>query len=95
MGHPFNLGLNSDSIAFEVAIEALGQSRQPLMQALAQERASSTPSAALIAYYAARLRTVDALQDELTPKDVDIVRRILAGDPLLVVRSVDPQSAPV
>lgn len=89
MGNPFDLGLNSDSIAFEVAIEALGQSRQCVMQALAQERESAEPSAALVAYYAARLRALDALQDELTPRDVRIVRRILAGDPLLVARPAD------
>jgi hypothetical protein len=33
------LGLNEDSIAYEVALDALGQSLQPLMQAIVQERA--------------------------------------------------------
>ena len=78
-----DMGLNSDSIAFEVALEALGQSRQPFMQAIAEERAKPAPSGAFIDYCKARLAAIDALQEELHPADLATVRRILSCDPLL------------
>lgn len=77
-----DLGINSDSIAFEVALEALGQSRLPFMQAIAEERAKPAPSAAFIRYCEARLAAIDALQAELHPTDLATVRRILNRDPL-------------
>lgn len=80
-----DLGINSDSIAFEVALEALGQSLQPFMQAIALERAKPTPSAAFIRYCEARLAAIDALQEDLHPTDMDTVRRILGRDPLFTV----------
>lgn len=76
--------LNGESIAFEVALEALGQSRQPFMQAIAMERAKPSASAALIRYCEARLAAIDALQEDLRPADIDTVRRILARDPLFI-----------
>lgn len=79
-----DLGINSDSIAFEVALEALGQSRQPFMQAIAQERTKPGASDAFIRYCEARLAAIDALQDELQPSDMDTVRRILTRDPLFL-----------
>lgn len=75
-------GLNGESIAFEVALEALGQSRQPLMQELARERAKAAPSDVVIRFCQARLAAIDALQHDLRPADMDTVRRILARDPL-------------
>lgn len=78
-----DLGINSDSIAFEVALEVLGQSRQPFMQAIALERAKPASSAAFIRYCEARLAAIDALQEELHPADLATVRRILSRDPLL------------
>lgn len=79
-----DLGINNDSIAFEVALEALGQSRQPFMQAIAQEGTKPAASAAFIRYCEARLAAIDALQDELQPSDMDTVRRILTRDPLFI-----------
>lgn len=75
-------GLNGESIAFEVALEALGQSRQPVMQAIALERAKPAPSAAFIRYCETRLAAIDTLQQDLHPSDLDTVRRILARDSL-------------
>lgn len=74
--------INGESIAFEVALEALGQSRQPFMQAIALERAQPTPSVVLIQYCEARLAAIDALQHDLHPDDMNTVRRILNRDPL-------------
>lgn len=72
-----NLGINSPSIAYEVAIELLGQRRQPLMAAVDHENAQTAPSAALVRYYRARLAALDALQDELQPNDQAAIERIV------------------
>jgi hypothetical protein len=80
-----DLGLNSDSIAFEVALEALGQSKQPFMQAIALEREKTAPSDAFIRYCKARLAAIDELQEDLHPTDMDTVRRIVGRDPLFTV----------
>jgi hypothetical protein len=85
----FNLGINSDSIGYEVALEALGQSRQPLLQAVARERAELAPSAAFIRYCEARLAAIDSLQDELTPTDRATVLRILGRDPVFATGQID------
>lgn len=71
-----DLGINNDGITFEVALEVLGQSRQPFMQAIREEQAKAIPSQALIRYYQMRLACLDELQDSLTPQDMDAVRRI-------------------
>jgi hypothetical protein len=85
----FDLGINSDSIAHEVALEALGQSLQPLLQAVANERAKSAPSAAFLRYCEARIAAIDALQDELSPADTATVRRILSRDPVFATGQAD------
>jgi hypothetical protein len=72
-----DLGVNSDSINYEVALEVLGQSRQPFMAAIREEQAKVTPSQPFIRYCEARLRAIDDLQDELEPSDHDTVDRIL------------------
>jgi len=71
-----NLGINNDGIAFEVALESLGQSRQPFMNAINEEQAKAHPSQALIQYYKMRLAALDGLQDGITPQDMNAVRRI-------------------
>ena len=71
-----DLGINNDGIAFEVALEALGLSRQPFMQAIQEQQAKALPSQALIRYYKMRLVALDELQDSITPQDMDAVRRI-------------------
>ena len=72
----FDLGINSSSISYEVALEVLGQSRQPFMQAIHKEQQKLTPSQVLIQYYEMRLSALDRLQDDITPQDMDAVRRI-------------------
>lgn len=75
-----DLGVNSDSIKFEVALETLGQERQPLMAAISQERAKASPSTVLIRFYEARMAALDELQDALRSEDLSAVGQIL--DPL-------------
>lgn len=72
-----DLGINSDSINYEVALEFLGQSRQPLMQDINDERAKSAPCEAYIRYCEARLRAIDDLQDDLMPEDKETITKIL------------------
>ena len=73
-----NLGVNSAGISYEVALEVLGQSRQPLMAAIREERAKARPSQTLIRYCESRLAAIDEIQDELAPDDRDTIERILA-----------------
>ena len=75
-----NLGINSDSINYEVALEALGQSRQPLMEQIRNERLKAQPCAAYIAYCSARLDAIDQLQSELETDDREIIAKILNGE---------------
>jgi hypothetical protein len=75
-----DLGINSDSISYEVALDVLGQSRQPFMTAIREEEAKATPSRPFVRYCEARLRAIDELQDELEPSDRDTIERILAAD---------------
>lgn len=72
-----DLGINSESINYEVALEVLGQSRQPLMQELDDERAKPEPSEAYIRYCELRLKAIDELQDELRLKDTATINKIL------------------
>ena len=74
-----DLGINSDSINYEVALEKLGQSRQPLMDEIRLEREKAKPSTAYIAYCTAQLAAIDELQAELEPHDRDLVVKILSG----------------
>lgn len=72
-----DIGLNSDSIHFEVALEVLGESRQPFMEAIRVEKEKERPSQAFIAYCDARLVAIDDLQEDLEPSDLDTIEKIL------------------
>lgn len=71
-----DLGINSDGIHFEVALELLGQRLQPFIQAIQEEKTKAAPSLLLIRYYEMRVEALDELQGSLTPKDMDAVQRI-------------------
>lgn len=72
-----DLGVNSNSINYEVAVEILGQSRQPLMAAIRSEREKLEPSISLIKYFEARLSALDNLQETLSVSDVATIEKIL------------------
>jgi hypothetical protein len=74
-----DLGINSDSINYEVALEKLGQALQPWMEQLRLERGKESPSQAYIDYCSAQLAAIDQLQSELEPADRDVVVKILDG----------------
>lgn len=73
-----DLGINSNSISYEVALEVLGQSRQPFMQAIHDEMQKSAPSQVFIRYCESRLAALDEMQDELQPTDLGTIERILS-----------------
>lgn len=78
------LGVNSDSIKYEVAIEILGQELQPFVSALALEREKAEPSTALVAYYLARIEALRELQDALEVTDRDAIDSILDASNKLI-----------
>lgn len=81
-----DLGINSKGISYEVALEVLGQSRQPFMQAIFEERQKATPSEPFIRYCEARLAALDELQDSLQPSDLGTIERILSHDAMFKVQ---------
>lgn len=72
-----NLGLNNASIDFEVALEVLGQGKQPFISAIRSEQAKPNPSAAFIHYCGMRKAAISELQDSLRPDDTDTIEKIL------------------
>jgi len=82
-----DLGINTESISYEVALEVLGQSRQPFMQVIHDERRTADPSQALFRFCEARLSEIDELQENLQPSDRVTIERILSeDDPVFRVR---------
>lgn len=79
-----DLGINSESIGYEVALEVLGQKRQPVMQAMYEERAKANPSKAYIDFCQGILASIDSLQDSLKPSDTETIDNIVSrkGFPL-------------
>ncbi len=72
-----DLGINNDSIHYEVALEVLGQKKQPFIRAIAEEKEKPNPSAELIAYCKARKHALSMLQDDLRLDDKDTIEAIL------------------
>lgn len=75
-----NFGLNDAGINYEVALEVLGQSLQPFMQAIYEEKQKPTPSQAFIRYCEDRMAALSELQSELHPCDLDTIKRILSKE---------------
>lgn len=76
--------MSRDPIGYEVALETLGQSRQPFMQKIIAEEAKEKPSEQMIAFCKARLSAIDQLQYALLPDDYDTIEHILTiNDPII------------
>jgi hypothetical protein len=80
-----NLGINSESIQFEVALEKLGQSQQLFIQEIAREKSKPVPSMPYINYCNSRISSIEDLQDTLDPTDRDTILKILEDSPAFVV----------
>ena len=72
-----DLGINNDSINYEVALEVLGQKLQPFIRAIAEEKEKPNPSVELIAYCKARKHALSMLQDDLRLDDKDTIEAII------------------
>jgi hypothetical protein len=75
-----DLGINSNSISYEVALEVLGQSQQPLISARNAEKSKESPSPALLAYLSARISALDDLVADLNSKDMSTIELILSPE---------------
>lgn len=73
-------------IRYEVALEILGQGRQPFLNAIEEERKKASPSTAFIQYCKNRLSTITELQEALRASDTDTLDRILDINAQLKVR---------
>jgi hypothetical protein len=69
--------LNDAGINYEVALEILGQEKQPFVNALSEERRKAQPSEALMAYCKARIAALDELQESLRSDDAETIGLIL------------------
>ncbi len=56
---------------YEVALEILGQSKQPLVSALFNEQNRENPDQKLIAFLEQKKAAIDDLMEELDPDDAD------------------------
>ena len=80
---PINLGINSDSIKYEVALEILGQELQPFMRAIREEKEKTIPSRALITYCEMRMAALSEMQDLLRVEDRYTLERVLDAEDCL------------
>jgi hypothetical protein len=80
-----NLGLNSEAIMYEVALEKLGQNKQPFISATGREKEKAAPSQAFIEYCESRILALDDLQDALDPNDKETIEKILEDHPVFKV----------
>lgn len=65
-----------DGVRYEVALEVLGQSMQPLLNAIEDEEEKPNPSEAFIRYCNMRIAAITELQYNLDPSDKDTIERI-------------------
>ena len=75
-----NLGINNDSISYEVALESIGARMRPYVNARHNEEQKERPSAALIDYCDNRINALDDLRENLDPSDKEVIERLLTGD---------------
>jgi hypothetical protein len=65
------------SVDYEVALELLGQYKQPFVQAERDEERKERPNELFLAYCRARIRALGELQDELDAGDAELIAKIL------------------
>jgi hypothetical protein len=80
-----DLGINSESIQYEVALEKLGQNMQLFISEIGKEKGKPIPSSAYIGYCHARKSAFEDLQDSLDPNDKDTIEKILGNHPAFAV----------
>ena len=68
---------------YEVALEILGQSQQPLVQARYDECNKENPNPELLKFLRSRMAVVDELMSNLKPDDEYVIKRILDKNDVL------------
>lgn len=79
-----DLGINSQSIAFEVAIELIGQQTVPLARQLRKEREQGREGQAYSRYLEAVRKALFDLQAEITPSDTELIVEVSNPNNLLL-----------
>ena len=68
---------------YEVALDILGQSQQPLVQARYDECNKENPNPELLEFLRSRMAAVDELINNLKPDDEYLIKRILDKNDVL------------
>jgi uncharacterized membrane protein YkoI len=79
-----NLGINNDSINYEVAFQSIGARVNRLVQAKYHEKQKSNPSQALIEYYSNRINALDELRENMEITDSELIESIITGENKLI-----------
>jgi hypothetical protein len=74
---------NMAGIRLEVAMELLGQMKQPFIQAMELEKGKENPSAALLEYWRGRKALLSHFQQNLRVGDVDAIKLIASKSNLI------------
>lgn len=70
----------SAGVMYEVALDKLGQSLQPIYGLINAEKDKPNPSPSALAYYDAKIDLIRDFQDNLRPTETDLVQSILNDD---------------
>ena len=70
----------SADVMYEVALDKLGQSLQPIYALINAEKDKPNPSPSALAYYDAKIDLIRDFQDNLRPTETDLVQSILNDD---------------
>lgn len=62
---------------YEVALEILGQSKQPLVSSLFNERSKENPDTKMISFLEQKKAAIDDLMENLSPNDENLIKQIL------------------
>ena len=71
------MGMGMGFFDYEVALEILGQSKQPLVSALFNEQNRENPDQKLIAFLEQKKAAIDDLMEELDPDDEYLIKLFL------------------
>ncbi len=70
----------SAGVMYEVALDKLGQSLQPIYALINAEKDKPNPSPSALAYYDAKIDLIRDFQDNLRPTETELVQSILNDD---------------
>ena len=70
----------SAGVMYEVALDKLGQSLQPIYALINAEKDKPNPSPSALAYYDAKIDLIRDFQNNLRPTETDLVQSILNDD---------------